>query len=155
MTDKHEVHELVLERVFDAPPGLVWRAWTEPEHLKQWFAPRPFKVIECTVELRAGGVFSSTMLSPDGQKFVNPGVFLEVVPMKKLVTTDAYTSAWVPSPKPFMTAITTFEPLGKKTKYTARALHWTHKDKEDHIQMGFHEGWGTAADQLAELLATM
>jgi uncharacterized protein YndB with AHSA1/START domain len=151
----HAVHELVLNRVLDAPPALVWKAWTTPEHLKQWFAPKPFKVVDCTIDLRAGGVFSTTMLSPDGDKYENPGVLLEVVPLKKLVLTDAYTSAWVPSPKPFMTAIMTFEPQGNKTKCVSRALHWTRGDLEAHEKMGFHEGWGKASDQLAELLANM
>jgi uncharacterized protein YndB with AHSA1/START domain len=82
-------------------------------------------------------------------------VFLEIVPQKKLVFTDAYVDAWTPSPKPFMTAIMTFEQQGNKTKYTAKALHWTQKDLEEHEKMGFHEGWGTAADQLAAVLAKL
>jgi uncharacterized protein YndB with AHSA1/START domain len=155
MTTTHAVHELVLERVFDAPPALVWKAWTEPRHLMQWWAPKPWKTVECDIDLKAGGVMRTVMLSPEQQKFPNVGVFLEVVPQKKLVFTDAYTDAWTPSPKPFMTAIMTFEQQGKKTKYIARALHWTQTDREAHEKMGFHEGWGTAADQLAAVLAAM
>jgi uncharacterized protein YndB with AHSA1/START domain len=155
MTTTHAVHELVLERVFDAPPALVWKAWTEPHHLMQWWAPKPWKTVECDIDLRAGGVMRTVMLSPEQQKFPNVGVFLEVVPQKKLVFTDAYTDAWTPSPKPFMTAIMTLEAQGKKTKYIARALHWTQADREAHETMGFHEGWGTAADQLAAVLAAM
>jgi uncharacterized protein YndB with AHSA1/START domain len=155
MTTTHAVHELVLERVFDAPPALVWKAWTEPRHLMQWWAPKPWKTVECDIDLKAGGVMRTVMLSPEQQKFPNVGVFLEVVPQKKLVFTDAYTDAWTPSPKPFMTAIMTFEQQGKKTKYIARALHWTQTDREAHEKMGFHEGWGTAADQLAAVVAAM
>lgn len=155
MTTTHAVHELVLTRVFDAPPALVWKAWTEPKHLMQWFVPKPWSLVECDIDLRAGGVFRTVMQSPEGEKFPNPGVFLEVVPLKKLVFTDAYVNAWTPSAKPFMTAITTFEPQGSKTKYTAKALHWTQTDLEEHEKMGFHEGWSTAADQLAAVLANM
>ncbi len=76
--------------------------------------------------------------------------YLEVVPSQKIVVTDAYTKAWQPLEKPFMTAIITFEDEGGKTKYTARALHWNEADGEQHEEMGFHEGWGQCADQLEE-----
>ena len=69
------------------------------------------------------------------------------------VFTDAYTEAWKPSAKPFMTAIVTFADEGGKTRYTARALHWTAEDKKTHEEMGFHQGWGICADQLAALAA--
>ena len=72
---------------------------------------------------------------------------------ERLVFTDAYTKAWEPSEKPFLTGIVTFEDEGGKTRYTARALHWTAADREAHEKMGFHEGWGQCADQLAALAA--
>jgi hypothetical protein len=74
-----------------------------------------------------------------------------VVKNEKLVFTDAYTRAWEPSAKPFMTAIVTFADEGGKTRYTARALHWTAEDRKTHEDMGFHQGWGQCADQLAAL----
>ncbi len=93
--------------------------------------------------------------APRATTIPNPGVYLEVVENEKLVFTDAYTTAWEPSEKPFMTAIVTFEDLGDgKTRYTARVRHWTVDDREAHEKMGFHEGWGQCADQLAELLLT-
>jgi uncharacterized protein YndB with AHSA1/START domain len=96
------------------------------------------------------------MRSPEGQEFPNRGVYLEVIENEKLVFTDAYTSAWVPSEKPFMTATVLLEDLGNgRTKYTATAVHWNAEDKKTHEEMGFHEGWGKCADQLAELLARM
>lgn len=147
-------HELVLERIINAPPEKLFRCWTDPELMKQWFVPKPWSIASVQVDLRAGGSSCVVMRSPDGKEFPNPGIYLEVVPNKKLVFTDAYTSAWVPSEKPFMTAIVTFEDLGGgKTKYTARARHWTAADKEAHEKMGFHQGWGICADQLAELPA--
>ncbi len=145
--------ELVLTRVFNAPPEKVFRAWTEPELIKQWFAPLPWTTSQAEMDVRPGGSNLVVMRSPEGEDFPNPGVYLEVVPNERLVITDAYTRAWVPSEQPFMTLILTFEDLDGKTRYTARVLHWTVADRERHEQMGFHEGWGQCADQLADLLA--
>jgi uncharacterized protein YndB with AHSA1/START domain len=103
------------------------------------------------VDLRAGGSNKIVMRSPEGQEFPSLGVYLEVVPNEKIVFTDAYTEAWVPSEKPFFTGIITFEDEGSKTRYTAVARHWTVEDRKAHEEMGFHEGWGQCADQLAEL----
>jgi uncharacterized protein YndB with AHSA1/START domain len=149
-------HELVLTRVIDAPREKLFRCWTDPELLKQWFVPKPWTIARAEVDVRPGGSSLVVMRSPEGQEMPNPGVFLEVVENERLVLTDAYTSAWVPSAKPFMTAIVTFEDLGGgKTRYTARARHWTAEDRETHEKMGFHEGWGICADQLAALAKTV
>ena len=76
------------------------------------------------------------MRGPDGKDLPNPGVYLEVVPGRRLVSTDAYVSAWVPSAKPFFTAIVTFEPEGTQTRYTAIARHWTEEARQQHEAMG-------------------
>ena len=144
--------ELVLTRIFDVSPEKVYRAWTEPELLKQWFAPLPWTTPRAEIDVRPGGANLIVMRSPEGEDFPNHGVYLDVVKNKRLVFTDAYTRAWEPSEQPFMTVVLTFEDLGGKTRYTARVLHWTIADRERHEQMGFHEGWGQCADQLAEQL---
>ena len=92
---------------------------------------------------------------PDGNDLPNRGVYLEVLENERLVITDAYTKAWEPSPKPFMTVILTFEDEAGKTRYTARVRHWTVADRETHEKMGFHEGWGRCTDQLAALVAKL
>jgi uncharacterized protein YndB with AHSA1/START domain len=143
--------ELVLTKLIDAPREAVYRCWTEPDLLTQWFAPRPWSTPRAELDVRPGGSSLVVMRGPDGNEFANPGVYLEVVPNEKLVMTDAYVSAWQPSENPFMTAIVTFEDEGGKTRYTARALHWTAADRERHEKMGFHEGWGQCADQLEEV----
>lgn len=147
--------ELVLTRMFNAAPELVYRAWTEPELLKQWFAPRPFTTPVAETDVRPGGASLIVMRSPDGTDYPNRGVYLEVVKNERLVFTDAYVRAWEPSEKPFMTVIITFEAVGEQTRYTARARHWSVADRETHEKMGFHEGWGICADQLAELVAQL
>ncbi len=147
--------ELVLTRIFDAPREKVFRAWTDPELLKEWFVPRPWTIASVQLDLRPGGASLIVMRDPDGKEYPNPGVYLEVVENEKLVFTDAYTKAWMPAEKPFFTGVITFEDEGGKTRYTARALHWTVEDRKAHEEMGFHEGWGRCADQLAEMLARM
>ena len=140
--------DLVLERVVDVPPKLVWAAWTEPKHLVKWFTPAPWKTVEATVDLRPGGLFYTLMESPEGQKFPNHGCFLEIVPNQKLVWTDALTAGYRPSENPFFTGMILLEPKGKGTKYTAIGLHKDPASKEKHEKMGFHGGWSTALDQL-------
>jgi len=144
--------ELVLQRIFDAPPEKVYRAWTEPELLKQWFAPLPWTTPHAELDIRPGGTNLTVMRSPEGVDYPNSGVYLEVIPNERLVFTDAYTQAWIPSQEPFMTVIVTFEDLGEKTRYTARVLHWTVESRKRHEEMGFYQGWGQCANQLAELL---
>ena len=144
--------ELVLTRILNAPREKLFRCWTEPSLITQWFTPPPYLTVAAEVDVRPGGSSVITMQSPEGQKIPNRGVYLEVVPNERLVFTDAYTSAWEPAEKPFMTGILTFEDLGDgKTRYTARARHWTAADCEQHKQMGFHEGWGIATAQLEAL----
>lgn len=145
--------ELVLTRLIDAPREKLFKCWTQPELMKQWFAPLPWTLSHVEVDLRTGGSSKVVMRSPEGQEFPNLGVYLEVVENEKIVFTDAYTEAWVPSEKPFFTGIITFEEEGGKTRYTAVARHWTVEDRKAHEEMGFHEGWGQCADQLAALAA--
>jgi uncharacterized protein YndB with AHSA1/START domain len=145
--------ELVLTRLINAPCEKVYRAWTEPELLKQWFAPKPYTTPIVEIDVRPGGSAYFVMRGPDGKDLPNRGVYLEVVPNAKLVSTDAYVRAWEPSEKPFMTLILTFEDEGGKTRYTARVRHWTVADREVHEKMGFHEGWGLCTDQLEALVA--
>jgi uncharacterized protein YndB with AHSA1/START domain len=145
--------ELMLTRLIDAPREKLYRAWTDPTLLKQWFAPLPYTTPVAELDVRPGGSAFIVMRGPDGKDLPNHGVYLDVVPNQRLVSTDAYTNAWDPSEKPFMTLILTFEDEGGKTRYTARARHWTVADREAYEKMGFHQGWGICADQLAALVA--
>lgn len=150
MTNAH-AHDLVLDRLIDAPRGALFRCWTEPALLKQWFVPAPWTISSAEVDPRPGGGSSITMRDPDGNEYPNKGVYLEVVPDERIVFTDAYTVGWVPAEKPFFTGIITFADEGGKTRYIATARHWRAEDRDAHEKMGFHEGWGKCADQLEEL----
>lgn len=150
-----EGFDLVLSRRIAAPRAAVWRCWTEPELIVRWFTPAPWETVAAEVDLRPGGVCSTTMRSPEGQEFPNVGVYLEVVPERRLVFTDAYRPGWIPSEKPFMTAIIELDDDGDGTAYLARARHWTEEDRKRHEEMGFHAGWNAAADQLEALARTL
>lgn len=147
--------ELKLTRLIAAPRAVLYRCWTEPELIKQWFTPRPWTTPVVEMDVRAGGSSHMIFRGPEGQEFPNNGVYLEVIPNEKLVFTDAYSEAWMPSAKPFMTGIISFAVEGSKTRYTAVARHWTAEDKAQHETMGFHEGWGKATDQLEALAKTL
>ena len=144
--------DLVLTRHIAAPRAALFRAWTDPELLKRWFAPLPYTTPVAELDVRPGGANRIVMRDPDGNDLPNRGVYLEVVENERLVVTDAYTEAWVPSEKPFMTLILTFAEEGQGTRSTARVRHWTVADREAHAAMGFHEGWGRCTDQLEALV---
>ncbi len=144
-------HHLGLSRLIAAPRKNIWRCWTEPELIKQWFTPRPWTTPVVEMDVRAGGASHMIFRGPEGQEFPNDGVYLEVVPNERLVFTDAYRAGWVPSEKPFMTGIISLKDEGQGTRYDAAVYHWREEDKLSHEQMGFHEGWGKATDQLEAL----
>lgn len=142
--------DLKLERIVDVPRELLWECWTTPEHIKNFFVPRPHTVKECEIDLRVGGRFN-TLFDVDGNEMKNDGVFLEIDAGKKLVFTDAYTEGWKPSENPFMTAIILLEDVSDGvTRYTAIARHWSPEARQSHEDMGFFTGWGIVLDQLVE-----
>jgi uncharacterized protein YndB with AHSA1/START domain len=146
---------LELTRLIAAPPATLYRAWTDPEILKQWFAPLPYTTPRAEMDVRVGGANFIVMRGPDGTDIPNRGVYLEVEPDRRLVFTDAYVRAWEPSAKPFMTVVLTFGEEAGGTRYTARVHHWTAADRKTHEDMGFYPGWGQCADQLTSLVARL
>ncbi len=148
--------ELVLERTLVAPRMAVWRCWTEPALMPIWFCPKPWYVSDIALDLRVGGASSMMMNGPNGERFPNGGVYLHVDIGKRLVFTDAFSSAWKPSGKAFMVGdIELADAPGGGTLYRAVARHWSTADRDAHEKMGFYEGWGKAADQLEALASTL
>ena len=156
--------DLVLERTLNAPVDLVWKAQTDPNHLKHWFAPRPYEITECELDPRPGGIFRIRMVGPDGfdTGHGGAGCVLEVVDGQRF----AWTSALGPGSRPAemgegcesfpMTAIITLADAGGgKTLYRAVALHKNGADRDTHEKMGFEDGWGTCATQLEEYARTL
>lgn len=145
--------DLSLYRTLRTPRNLVWDCWTIPDHVMQFFVPRPHKVTACDIDVRVGGRFDTTF-EVDGSEIVNRGVFLEIVEQEKLVFTDAFSEGWKPAPEPFLTAIIQFEDdAAGGTRCTAIARHRTPQARKSHEEMGFFEGWGTVLKQLEEYAA--
>ena len=146
--------ELVLTRIIDAPRELVFAAWVG--HLPEWWGPHGMTTPVCEMDLRTGGAFRTVMRAPDGAEYPTRGIFLEVVPNERIVFTDAFDPGWRPHPDAFFTGITTFEALpGGRTRYTARALHWTEANREKHERMGFQQGWGESLDRLVACVSRL
>jgi uncharacterized protein YndB with AHSA1/START domain len=144
-----EIFELRIERHIDAPVDLVWRAWAD--HQEEWFCPRPWRAEVRTRELHAGGRSEIVMFGPDGEEMPMEGVFLEVIPGERIVSTDAFTAGWHPA-GPFMVRIDEFAVEGTGTRYSAVARHWTAEARDQHEGMGFEAGWNAAADQMEEVV---
>lgn len=160
MTDPGPL-DLELTRRLKARRATLWRCWTEPALLTQWFCPRPWVATDFRVDLRPGGIFASIIRGPEGEVFDNdPGCFLEVVPEVRLVWTSALGPGYRPLITPAggfaMTAILTFrDDDGGGTVYNARVLHADAEGRDRHAAMGFHDGWGAATAQLDELAVTL
>lgn len=151
--------QLDLELVRDVPvtPEAVFAAWTDPESVKQWFAPRPYSVSHCEIDLRPGGGFRTVMNDPDGKQMADStGCYLDMVPNERLVWTTALTTGYRPQEgfMPF-TAILELRPNSSGgCTYRAIAIHQDSAGLKQHEEMGFHDGWGTVVDQLVEHLKT-
>jgi uncharacterized protein YndB with AHSA1/START domain len=152
--------DLVLERVVDVSPELVFKAWTTPKHLMPWFCPKPYRTVDCEIDPRPGGIFFAQMVDPDGNNLPGePGCCLEIVPNRKFVWTSALGPGYRPlnpaSAPWFFTAVLTFEPYGNGgCKYTATAVHTSREHAEAHETMGFSQGWGKVLEQLVEYVKT-
>ena len=161
MTDNMNVaidhtRDLVIERILDVPRELVWRAWTDPEVLKQWFTPAPWTTPECRIDLRPGGGFFTLMRGPEeGQEVAGTGCYLEIVENEKLVWTGALGADFRPNPAeegPIFTAVVLMDPHPEGTSYRVIAMHPDEASRKAHESMGFHEGWGKALDQMVSVL---
>ena len=141
--------DLVVEREVRASPRTAWAAWTQPEHLRQWYAPNPTVIANCEIDPRPGGVFRFVTRTPDGAESPIVCCYLVVEPFSRLVWTNALLPGYRPAPTGFFTAEMTLEPRGELTLCTTIAMHRSPEDCRRHAELGFHDGWGTVLDQLA------
>jgi uncharacterized protein YndB with AHSA1/START domain len=148
--------DLVLERIVDVSPELVFKAWTTPVHLMPWFCPKPYRTVDCEIDLKPGGKFFVQMADADGHKLpATPDCYLEIVPNRKLVWTSALGPGFRPHDPAaapwFFTALLRFEPHGNGgCKYTATAIHATKEHATAHETMSFTRGWGKVLEQLVD-----
>lgn len=147
--------DLLIEREIGLPPAPLWACWTQPALLEQWFCPVPWRATDIEIDLRPGGRFASVIRGPNGEAMPGNGCYLEVVPERRLVWTDALTEGFRPGAAPFFTGVITFDPIPGGTRYRGLAMHATAEARDRHAAMGFEEGWGKAADQLVALARTL
>jgi uncharacterized protein YndB with AHSA1/START domain len=143
--------ELVIERIFDAPRELVFKCWTDPEHLARWIGPKGFRGKIVTCELREGGKYRAHMRGSDGQDHWQQGVFREIVPPERIVRTYCWTDADGRPTRPETLLTVTFADLGGRTRLTLhQALFESVTTCDDH-----RRGWSSSLDKLAEHIATV
>jgi len=144
---------LEIKRVIGASRDAVWRCWTQPDLLKQWYCPKPWKVTHAEINLQIGGRMNCIMEGPnDGERHEITGMLLEVVPQERLTFTDGYSEGFIPRANPFMTGYVRLSDHGDgRTKMVWGARHASAEDKQKHLDMGFEKGWNAAAGQLDEL----
>jgi len=140
--------ELVITRVFDAPPRLVFKAWTEPERLVRWWGPQGFTMPSCEMDVRPGGAFRFRMRGPDGTDHWLQGVYQEIVEPERLVCTWTWVDAeGKPGHETLLTVC--FAEQGAKTKLSRdRAVFESVTARDAH-----QSGWTGGLDRLAEYLA--
>lgn len=143
--------DLVLTRTFDAPRALVWAAWTQAEHLSQWWGPDHFKVTRCEWQVRQGGPFRIEIQAPDGGVWAMTGAFLEVKPLERLSISGIPQD---PSGAKLFEASTTvtFSGEGGKTRVQVDVFVATATPIADEHLEGMREGWDEQLTHLANLL---
>jgi len=144
-----EAQDLVITRLVRAPRATLWRAWSDPGMLKEWWCPKPWTTEVRAFDMRPGGAFHTFMQGPDGGTSDNPGSFLEVVPQQRIVFSSLLLEGWRPA-TPWMafTAVITLADEGEGTRYVATVMHPDKATRDRHEEMGFFGGWNTCIDQL-------
>ena len=160
---EHAVERMVVTRVFDAPRELVWKAWTDPKYVMQWWGPKGFSSPVCRMDFRVGGKYLCVMKSPDGQVFYNGGEYYEIVPQEKIVSSMFFADAEGNKVDPEQYGIeheaiedvhdtVLFEDLGNgKTKLTFIG----NEPMESAVNSGQLEGWNEILGKVADVLAAM
>jgi uncharacterized protein YndB with AHSA1/START domain len=155
---QHEANEIVITREFKAPRALVWKVWNEPEHVANWFGPQGFTTRVKSQDFRTGGKWEYVMIGPDGVEYPFGGVYLEIDPIEKVVSTDDFGDEFTErNPEmsmPKITSVTTlFEDHGATTRVVINTLHATAEDRKKHEAMGVEAGWNSSFEKMDTYLA--
>jgi len=152
--------DIVITRQFAAPRQLVWDVWTTPKHLEKWFGPKGFDTRVEILEFRVGGRSSYIMVGPDSTEYPAVGVFKEIVPIEKIVSTDEWGEAHeeLAAKKHLdlpqgMVLTALFDDLGARTQLTLITSHQSVEDREKHEALGVVGGWNSSFDKMDEYLA--
>jgi uncharacterized protein YndB with AHSA1/START domain len=146
--------ELVITRIFDAPRELVFKAWTDPKHVAQWWGPKGFTNPVCEMDVRPGGALRIVMRAPDGAEHPTKGVFREVVEPERLVFTNVAVDAQGNHLLEGLTTVT-FAEQGGKTKLTVRTSAAGLVAEAAQMLAGMEEGWTQSQDRLEAYLVTV
>ncbi len=144
------ISSIVLSRVFDAPRALVFKVWTDAEHVGKWFGPKGFTVTTHSIDVRVGGQWRFEMRASDGTVYPNRMEYLEIVPNERLVIDHG--SDQDNDPNRFRVTITFDEQADKKTVVTMRQLHPTKAQRDVKIGFGAVELGYQTLDKLAEYI---
>ena len=145
MNSTKPVFELELTRVVDAPRERVYEAWTKPEQIVHWFAPKPFQLIVKTMDFRSGGKFSMAMRGPNGEDFPFTGTYRELVPPEKL----SWSGEFATGPADQISTVVTFEEHNQQTTVHARQTFHVMTPEIEQATKGAKQGWTMTLDQLA------
>ena len=141
--------ELVVTRVIDAPRRLVFKAWTQPEHVARWWGPQGFTTIHCEMDIRVGGTYRFGMRSPQGTEHWKRGVYREIVEPERIVFTFAWEGAAGQLGHELLTTVT-FAEQGAKTKLTLHQGVFENTDgRDDHVT-----GWTSCFERFASYVQT-
>jgi len=149
--NRAERPEMTIVRVFDAPRRLVWRAWTEPQHLAQWFGPKGFSNPVCEADVRPGGTLRITMQGPDGTLYPMVAVYEEVIEPERLVWTTSVEHGDNVSFE--IRQVTTFTERDGKTELTLEAFVLRSTPESADALGGMEVGWSQSLDKLEALVA--
>jgi len=146
-TEEATNRTLTLERTFDAPIELVWQAWSQPEHIANWWGPKGMETKVVLHDFKVGGAWKYVMEMPNGSEFIGEGVYSEIVELEKIISSADF--------KPMTEGVeirALFESAEGQTKFTFKVVHATEEYCKQQEQMGFYNGWSSTFDRLHEYL---
>lgn len=138
---------LSIQRTFEAPIELVWEAWSQPQHIALWWAPKGMETKVIEHNFQVGGYWKFAMAMPDGSEFIAEGVYSEIVELEKIISSADF--------KPMTEGVeiqALFAKNGEKTNFTFNVVHPSAEYCKQQEQMGFYNGWVAVFDRLSEYL---
>jgi len=148
--DDLQSRTLTIKRTFDAPVEIVWEAWTQPEHVAEWWAPKGMKVKVVEHNFKVGGKWKYSMPMPDGNDFISEGVYSVIIKFERIFTSADF--------RPMTEGVemqSFFEKDGEKTNFIFNVIHATEEYCKAQEKMGFYNGWGSALERLNTLVKTL
>src|SRR5436190_3222553 len=134
---------LTIKKTFNAPVEIVWEAWTQPEHVAKWWAPKGMNIKVVKHDFKVGDAWKYTMPMPNGSEFISEGIYSEIIKLKKIVTSANF--------RPMTEGVemrSLFEKDGDKTHFTFSVVHPTEEYRIQQEKMGFYNGWGSTLSRL-------